>query len=110
MIGALCLLISGVSFSKKSFAEMSEKSREELWVIKTQDGVRNHLKDPSSAKFRNSVFHRWQGTPVVCGEVNSKNSFGGFGGFQRFIASGDAIVFLEEEVSDFDNAWGMMCK
>jgi hypothetical protein len=38
------------------------------------------LKDPISARFRN--VHLYGGT--VCGEVNSKNIYGGYVGFKRF--------------------------
>lgn len=44
--------------------------------------VRNALRDPESAIFRNVVIHG--GT--VCGESNSRNGFGGMGGWEPFIA------------------------
>lgn len=48
--------------------------------------VRRLMKDPDSAKFRNV---RTEGIPdgiVVCGEYNAKNSYGGYVGFNRFVA------------------------
>ena len=42
--------------------------------------VSNELKDPESAQFRNL---RINGVDL-CGEVNAKNSFGGYTGFKRF--------------------------
>lgn len=85
------------------------RSQKNLWIIKTQDGVRNRLKDPGSAEFRNVFFKRHEGTPIVCGEVNSKNGFGGFTGFQHFVGAGEAMVYLEEEVADFSQVWNEMC-
>ena len=79
-------------------------------MLESQDGVREHLKDPKSAQFRNSFFVRWKDTPVICGEVNSKNSMGGYGGFQRFVAAGHKVVYLEEQVADFDNVWHEICR
>lgn len=64
----------------------------------------NHLKDPNSAEIRN---HNGN-----CGEVNSKNGFGGYTGFRRFIAS-SAIVAVEGENMDsdeFQKAWERVCK
>ena len=45
------------------------------------------LKDPDSAQFRNVrgfAFSGPGGGYVVCGEVNGRNSFGGYAGFQPF--------------------------
>jgi len=48
---------------------------------------------------------------MTCGEVNSKNSFGGYGGYQKFVSAGKAeLTFLEEEVSDFNVVWNRKCK
>lgn len=55
------------------------------------------MKDPGSADFRNlkisnnTVVRK----AVVCGEVNSKNSFGAYVGFRRFIADYDSNYILE---------------
>lgn len=46
-----------------------------------QEEVSKHLKDPSSAEFRNLTR---QGS-AICGEVNAKNGFGGYAGFTAFI-------------------------
>ena len=63
------------------------------------------LRDPGSAEFRNVKLYRpipGQPTPVVCGEVNSRNAFGGMSGFQGFIGSGSGESFptvLEEQMA-----------
>ena len=62
------------------------------------------LKDSSSAEIRNHKGY--------CGEVNSKNSFGGYTGFKRFIAS-PAIVAIEGEnieADEFQKSWDVVCK
>jgi hypothetical protein len=43
------------------------------------------LKDPGSAQFRNLKRY----TRMVCGEVNAKNSYGGYVGFEPFLVSAD---------------------
>ena len=90
---------------------ISDSTRQQLWILRTQDGVKQRLKDPSSAEFRNSRFVDFEGVPIVCGEVNAKNSFGGYGGFQHFIASGTKLAFLEQDMepSEFGTAWNKMC-
>lgn len=43
--------------------------------------VRAQLKDPESARFQNI---RQVGRGEICGQVNAKNAFGGYVGFQHF--------------------------
>lgn len=45
-----------------------------------EDAVRNAMRDPDSATFRNVESREG----VVCGEVNGKNGYGGYAGFRRF--------------------------
>ena len=60
--------------------------------------VTSSLKDPDSAKFRNTrLVPHLQGA-VVCGEVNAKNSYGGYAGFSRF-AAGIQGATLEDNSS-----------
>lgn len=55
--------------------------------------VRDSLKDPDSAKFRRlQAYRASNGTVRVCGELNSKNSYGGYNGFTRFAVSGAAVT------------------
>jgi len=70
--------------------------------------VVNKMKDPSSTTFKN-LFTRndW----FLCGEVNSKNSFGGYVGFKRFIAQGDiGLVEFDDESNDFNRLWSRDCE
>lgn len=65
--------------------------------------LKKFLKDPDSAQIRNQ--HGY------CGEVNSKNSFGGYTGFRRFIAS-SAVVAVEGEnmePGEFQKVWEQFC-
>lgn len=101
---------SGLKFNMPSNAEQVKRTNEALLIEQTKDRVRNQLKDPKSAEFRNMRFVTHQGTPAACGEVNSKNSYGGMSGFQRFVASGGNIVLLEEQAADFDNVWNELCQ
>ena len=76
-----------------------------------EKAVLSRLKDPDSAEFKDVFFARAKdNVPVVCGEVNSKNSFGGFVGFQSFISAGSSdTTFLQSEVEDFKTLWESMC-
>lgn len=92
----------------------ADKSRQRMWIVKAESAVQSKLKDPSSAQFRNVFFNKYVTpngpVPMVCGEVNSKNSFGGYRGFQRFVASGGGEhAAFEEAVTDFSKLWREVC-
>lgn len=89
-------------------AERREK--DELWSIHMQDRVREQLKDPDSAVFRNARTYHGGGAPVVCGEVNSRNSFGGMSGYQRFVAAGSVIALDEQVEGGVQEVWGRFCR
>ena len=85
--------------------------KEMVWVEKGKDAVKARLKDPDSAQFKDVYFFRGKDNiPMTCGQVNSKNSFGGFSGFQHFVSGGSSeLTFLENEVKDFYKAWNRYC-
>lgn len=101
---------SSSSAGGSSTQSLSDPSKQQDWILVSQDGIRKRLKDPKSAQFRDSFFVTWNNIPAVCGWVNSKNSMGGYGGFQRFVAAGETITALEEEVADFHNLWNEVCQ
>ncbi len=85
--------------------------------------VKAELKDPESAQIRSlqyfaryRVFKDGLRVPVehkICGEINAKNSFGGYVGYRRFLASGiyhfssgsfpDDSLYVSIESPEFDN-------
>lgn len=52
----------------------------------------NRLKDPESTKFRNEKRYE---TGYVCGEFNSKNSYGAYTGYIRYTAKAPDIYYTE---------------
>jgi hypothetical protein len=68
--------------------------------------VLNSLKDPDSARFRNTSVNG----ATYCGEVNAKNSYGGYVGFKRFVAIGSAaLVEPAEDLQAFETFWRESC-
>lgn len=56
----------------------------------TISAVKKSLKDPNSAQFQN--------VKGYCGEVNAKNSYGGYTGYKRFISvDGRTIIDNDED-------------
>ena len=72
---------------------------------KTKEIVLSSLKDPNSAQFKN--------IKGVCGEVNAKNSFGGYIGFKEFYISSGEPVFYDDDIDDpqsFTRGWVAHCE
>lgn len=71
-------------------------------IERSKEAARKRLKDPASAEFREVRYHEGkEGVPMVCGEVNAKNAFGGRAGFERFVSTGaEDKTFFESDVSD----------
>lgn len=65
-----------------------EKKTAEL-VRKLKETVVIGFKDPSSSQFKNANLRQktYGEAYYLCGEVNAKNSYGGYVGFERFIAT-----------------------
>ncbi len=57
--------------------------------------VKQYLNDPDSAQFSNT-FHikKANGDEILCGSVNAKNGFGGYAGYQPFVALSDYEVII----------------
>jgi ribosomal protein L37E len=72
--------------------------------------VKKRLKDPDSAEFKDVFANVGENISVACGYVNSKNSFGGYTGYQRFISNGlSEGTFLENEMEDVYAVWNKLC-
>lgn len=71
----------------------------------TKKMVLDSLKDPSSAEFQN--------VKGYCGEVNAKNSYGGYTGFKSFYISNGVPVFFDDNKDDalkFELGWTAHCE
>jgi hypothetical protein len=75
----------------------------ETAVIKNAEiSLLDKLKDPDSAKFYNvRILTNSQGKKAVCGQVNSKNSYGGYVGKQDFFSyeSYTDVVDLDDRIN-----------
>ncbi|WP_100139279.1 hypothetical protein [Snodgrassella alvi] len=85
---------------------VDQQQKEYILNSRAQENVKMVLKDPDSATFRNMV--------GSCGEVNSKNGFGAYTGFKRFMAPDPAITVIEDEgqmdAEEFNKAWASCAK
>lgn len=95
---------------KAESARFEERWREQAFIEVAKEVVRGKLKDPRSAEFSQVSVARYMGVPVVCGRVNARNGFGGYGGRMHFVSGGtQGTTFVDEEVEDFAKAWNTLC-
>lgn len=93
-----------------------EAGKERDYIAEAREKIKEQLKDPFSAKFRNEViFHNSdiESGIGVCGEVNAKNSYGAYGGFERYYYSfGKKAETVSSAISEgvFDVLWDLICK
>ena len=85
-------------------------------IEKAKQGVRAQMKDPASVQFRNVRGYNKGGMALLCGEVNAKNSFGGYTGFDHFTyLAGHMFVNKPAAGCDFcenpfNKNWNESCK
>ncbi len=101
----LCLFLAACGQSEADKARNAAEMKEIRYQRVAREFVTGILKDPESAEFRNQR--------GFCGEVNSKNSFGGYVGFKRFIAATKEMVVFEKDgrmnPGEFEQAWTKLC-
>lgn len=77
----------------------------DAWVRapKLREGLTRSLVDADSAQFRGERVAS-NGT-IICGEFNSKNRMGGYGGFRRYISTaGSAFAVEGESLATWDSS------
>jgi hypothetical protein len=65
-------------------------------ILRARSALAERMKDPASLQTRRISVHRGSDGMVVCGEVNARNSYGGYVGFQRFVY-GAGVALLEDD-------------
>lgn len=90
-----------------SAEEIALKAHDKM-IADAQTLITDRLKDPESARFR-SVFTSPK-MLAVCGEVNAKNSMGGYVGFRRFIVAQDKAGTEADGSYFVESNWDGRCK
>jgi hypothetical protein len=91
-------------------SEPTEKEKNDRYIAYHQAKIMERLKDPDSAKFSGLFVSKSSGSPVVCGLVDGKNSFGGYNGYQRFISAGTLQVLSNDMAfGEMDTLWAKLC-
>jgi hypothetical protein len=92
-------------------AATPKTSQHAEFIAKAKSDITRNFKDPSSVQWRN-LFVSGDQMPVLCGELNGKNSYGAFVGFRRFYAAANTSL---QEIEDakhpamMNGMWPSMC-
>ena len=108
-LSAVALSSCGDGGSSATSSEPSESEMMARFQVLSKTKLEESLRDPGSAKYQDVAAHRVSsGGFVFCGMINAKNGFGGYTGFERFIAS-PVIVGTEGTVDGFGEVWSQFC-
>lgn len=84
--------ISGQNAGKPEYSE----SEDQKFAKNAMNIISASLKDPESVRWQN-VFLADSRLQTLCGEVNAKNSYGGYTGFKRFYYSSKELNAIEDQ-------------
>lgn len=120
-IGVLAASFPEVANSQETLGKKEEKVRKQFEAEKKQlatllrGRVVDSLKDPKSAQMRREFLSDAETSDLkvtsLCGEINAKNSYGGYTGFTRFISNTDGMLVYEasEPPGAFSSIWPVWC-
>lgn len=89
-------MLSTGAVAQTSILTEAQRIEGEAQVQRAGALLASSLRDPSSALFRNVFLQKTTGRDgkehvSLCGEVNSKNGYGGMSGFHAFMLGGDRV-------------------
>lgn len=104
---ALLLMVLGAWPAMGFAGESTWEPMSDETVLRKIFLEKSRLKDPSSIQLRSVKYTKFQGkdgtpTTIWCGEVNAKNSYGGYVGFSPFFAhdfGGNQDVTLDSKIA-----------
>jgi hypothetical protein len=90
------IMLSSVAFGQTAVLTSTQRADGEAQVAQAGKLLADTLRDTSSAKFRNVFLQKTVGQDgkehvSLCGEVNSKNGYGGMSGFHKFMLVADQV-------------------
>lgn len=108
--GAVLLAVAGLTALAACGETATQKKHKEAAVLISmgEKYVREKIRDPASAQFRNQFIGKG-GAP--CGEVNAKDAFGTYLGYQRYISVARELTMLAQDMpaDEFEESWHEMC-
>ncbi|PZT87755.1 MAG: hypothetical protein DI627_05785 [Acinetobacter sp.] len=115
---AICVFILGQT-GPKNTNQPKEGEIEEIakilkpdtdLIVQSKRHLRGIVKDPDSIKYKNlNAFLDKDGNSYACGEFNSKNSFGAYVGYRKFVYSGKTLIMDGESKIPFNELEKKFC-
>jgi hypothetical protein len=109
--GAVLLVMAALVIMTGCGETTTQKKRKEATdlISMGEKYVREKIRDPASAQFRNQFIGKG-GAP--CGEVNAKDAFGAYLGYQRYISVARELTMLAQDMpaEEFEESWREMCR
>lgn len=104
---------SSVSYYDTTYNPMDKKVMDASMKL-----ISSGMKDPSSVQFKGVYLqpNAVEGTSKVCGELNAKNSYGAYTGYEKFfvwVSLKNTIMATESEGyagANFEKLWLSICK
>ena len=84
------------SYSASVKADLAKETPQQI-VEKGKKTIADILKDPESAQFRKVRLVQYLDGAVVCGEINAKNSYGGYVGFSDFVGGTNSATMRNSD-------------
>jgi hypothetical protein len=80
------------------FASSPEISRRlEVARLFTRERLKERLRDPEGTHYREVVATVGDHGVAICGEINLRNGFGGFVGYQKFLANSQSLLLPSDD-------------
>lgn len=94
----ILLFVSIVGLTNLAFA----KEKESPFMQEATINIKNQMKDPESTQFRNlREIQNTLNEKSLCGEINSKNSYGGYVGYMPFSYSKEGTAILNHNAGGY---------
>lgn len=95
-LAAIAIVCSTAAWGQASVLTDAQRVEGEAMVRKAGARLAETLRDTDSAKFRNVFLQKTMGRDglekvSLCGQVNSKNGYGGMSGFHSFMLLADKV-------------------
>jgi hypothetical protein len=102
LLGVLtALTVSAPCIAQSGALTQQERAEGEAKVQVAARYFARVLRDPASATFRSVVIQRRSGRIEVCGELNARNGYGGFTGYEPFAVVRDVVYVPRPGGIDF---------
>jgi hypothetical protein len=102
-------LIAATTCHTRSPADLAAEADQKL-IADARWAARSRMRDPDSARFEGLRVSRAGGAAAVCGTLNARNGFGGYGGPQPFFVVGGVMTSAADlPQAAFVQAWSQHC-